>query len=592
MTQHIRLSQFITTYGPGSLLESIDGPRVISRPDLGLFLPNDIQPGRFEISDQRMSQRLLKGARIFRLPTNAELGKPTERYIYRTKAFPKWKLCIGSDVHRDFNILFNGVYCPMCKKKTDTESIRFIRACSNGHIDDIDWFNMVHDDNANCSNNNSFRWRSGGGTLAEIKIECYICNSYKSLGEAYSQTWQCSGRFPEREDSDNFNVSRCDRSARIIQRQASNLRISEIKTLFSVPPRSTRLHILIENQDIYRSVTTLSDMSLLNYDQFKKTLEGLVTRKYISELTYSEIFRYEWDEIKNAIDDVINNDPDSSYNDLISEEFTALKHASINGAPRREVKAPSVFEVDINRIRKFRSKELGLTFRITPVLKLRTVVVNTGYRREVDTQEPARPVDISFNTEGSDRLWLPGAEFIGEGLFISLDDNQKIILNDSKEIIHNWMQSRERNEYPEFVFRSDKRDELDPVFVWWHTLSHLLIRTISSEAGYSSASIRERVYLENKNGSKNGGILLYATQPGSEGTLGGLIALTPYFGDLLNIALEQLYDCSGDPLCMEQKFRLGTYNGSACYGCLLLSETSCEHRNMWLDRRVILESIK
>ena len=84
--------------------------------------------------------------------------------------------------------------------------------------------------------------------------------------------------------------------------------------------------------------------------------------------------------------------------------------------------------------------------------------------------------------------------------------------------------------------------------------------------------------------------IFYATQPGSEGTLGGLIALVPSFQHIINAALEQLQTCSGDPLCRDQKFDVGAYNGAACYGCLLLSETSCEHRNMWLDRNVMLEN--
>ena len=84
---------------------------------------------------------------------------------------------------------------------------------------------------------------------------------------------------------------------------------------------------------------------------------------------------------------------------------------------------------------------------------------------------------------------------------------------------------------------------------------------------------------------------MYATQPGTEGTLGGLIALVPYFQDIFNVTFEQLRTCSGDPLCKENKHKLGSYNGAACYGCLLLSETSCEHRNMWLDRNVLLENL-
>ncbi len=90
-------------------------------------------------------------------------------------------------------------------------------------------------------------------------------------------------------------------------------------------------------------------------------------------------------------------------------------------------------------------------------------------------------------------------------------------------------------------------------------------------------------------GQVDGGLLLYAAQPSGDSTLGGLIALTPDFQRVLNRALYNLDTCSNDPLCGEEHFGPQKYNGAACYACLLVSETSCEHRNMNLDRNLLLE---
>ncbi len=114
---------------------------------------------------------------------------------------------------------------------------------------------------------------------------------------------------------------------------------------------------------------------------------------------------------------------------------------------------------------------------------------------------------------------------------------------------------------------------------------------ISEESGYSSAAIRERIYFEIDGNKIIGGILLYAAQPGSEGTLGGLTALVPHFESFLNAALEKSFSCSADPLCELQDFSHKRVIGSCCYGCLMNSETSCEHRNMWLDRKVLRDSV-
>ena len=85
-------------------------------------------------------------------------------------------------------------------------------------------------------------------------------------------------------------------------------------------------------------------------------------------------------------------------------------------------------------------------------------------------------------------------------------------------------------------------------------------------------------------------MLLYTSQPGAEGTLGGLSSLSSSMENYLNSAISKISYCSGDPLCEEQMFEPGGYNGAACYGCLMNSETSCEHRNMWLDRNVLIEN--
>jgi hypothetical protein len=112
---------------------------------------------------------------------------------------------------------------------------------------------------------------------------------------------------------------------------------------------------------------------------------------------------------------------------------------------------------------------------------------------------------------------------------------------------------------------------------------------LAVDSGYSSAAIRERVYVRTNSdtGTASGGVLLYTAQPGGDGTLGGLIALVPQFERVLDAALRHVDSCSNDPLCNEEHYRPGRSNGAACYACSFVSETSCEFRNMYLDRNVL-----
>lgn len=595
VVQHIRLSQFVITYGPGAIIEGPGGPRVIPRPDIGLFESGrGLRPSDYDIADQRMSEGLLERARIFRLPTNAELGAPADRPLYRTRAFPKWRLCLNNQAHGDDrSVLFRLRQCPSCKTVSRyVEPIRFIAACPRGHMDDVGWYEIVHGNSATCPHNDWFWWRGGGGALSRIELECPRCHAHANLGRAYVQRFRCSGRFPEREPLGSGPLyQECGGHMLMIQRQASNLRIPEIRTLFTIPPRHTELHLLLQDTSIRTMLIGMRGIS--SKQELEYILNNLVSGGLIKQDTARKILRYEWDEIQRAISEILTPVP-RDYEALILEEFHALVRGSVEGIPPYRGPRPrsQVFlEINPQSVQRFRGSG-GKVLRVVPVSRLRTVIVQKGYRREVDTQVPADLVDIGFpDPLNPHQEWYPGVEFLGEGIFIMLDAGDGWHFDLEGRSASEWLEAyRNSDGYPDHVFRGKMRHELHPVFVWWHSLAHLLIRSVSIYSGYSSASMRERIFIELDGSKARGGVLLYATQPGSEGTLGGLIALVPHFTDILENALDTLHSCSIDPICAENLFRVGGYIGAACYGCLLVSETSCEHRNMWLDRNLLRDN--
>jgi hypothetical protein len=131
-----------------------------------------------------------------------------------------------------------------------------------------------------------------------------------------------------------------------------------------------------------------------------------------------------------------------------------------------------------------------------------------------------------------------------------------------------------------------------PTYVLLHSLSHLLITAVSLACGYSASSIRERIYVT----SAACGILLYTGTPDAEGTLGGLVEIGRNLGEHLRAALEYGMLCSNDPVCAqhrpddrhEERF----LHGAACHGCLLIAEPSCERRNEYLDRALVVPTVE
>ena len=87
------------------------------------------------------------------------------------------------------------------------------------------------------------------------------------------------------------------------------------------------------------------------------------------------------------------------------------------------------------------------------------------------------------------------------------------------------------------------------------------------------------------------GLMLYTSEAGSEGTLGGLVlaAEPDAFSSLLYGALDDAIHCSNDPLCEESTGQgPGAINLAACQECTLIPETSCEEANFFLDRVLLV----
>jgi hypothetical protein len=59
--------------------------------------------------------------------------------------------------------------------------------------------------------------------------------------------------------------------------------------------------------------------------------------------------------------------------------------------------------------------------------------------------------------------------------------------------------------------------------------------------------------------------------------------------------LERARLCSGDPVCADHVPANAdedrTLHGAACHGCLLVAETSCEARNLFLDRALMVDTV-
>lgn len=572
--QPLRPSQFILTFGVGSIIDAPNGPRIIGdferwgKP----FTRGSNPPIQdFQITSSEASA-LLDNGFIFRIPTNLDLNKKDSEIIFRTTAFPQWTLC---QKHNCLAKIINGIsQCSDCRREGNNsnpqkEAIRFVRACRNGHLDDVEWNAEVHGHDKSCVSN-EFIWGNSGSSLRSVFITCKKCGKSTRLSNIFYSKSKCSGRYPESEFRGD-----CKENSRVVLRGSSSLRIPELITSVTIPPRETKLHRIFERIQIRAIMSVQSGWTkkelLEKFRESSRREPGLIDNRVIQEIEESSD-----EQISEAIEDIRSIRKISSMQDVKNEELKALLHSAKYGHPPNpeQFKSGLEFQVNVQDIMPD-VRWNSLSLRVTPIERLRVVIVQKGYRRlGTDINHKMVP---TFYLEG-DNKWYPGIELIGEGIFIDKPKG----FNIDGEHAESWNRI--------FNATNDLKDS--PISVWWHTLSHRIISALSLDSGYSSTAIRERIYTPIEGKETNSGILLYTVQTGGDGTLGGLTDQVPRFDQILEAALKNINFCSNDPLCSEEKADTNRHNGAACYACQFLSETSCECSNKYLDRNLLKGNLK
>ena len=189
---------------------------------------------------------------------------------------------------------------------------------------------------------------------------------------------------------------------------------------------------------------------------------------------------------------------------------------------------------------------------------------------------------------------LPAASVYGEGIFLTLPEKQ-LQAWEARPGVLARTSLLQRNFDEAAATRGLAGWSLPGRFPLLHTFAHLLINQLTFECGYSSASLRERLYISD-GPRPMAGLLIYTAAGDSEGTMGGLARMgrPEYFTRVVARALRTL-SASADPVCMEVGSTSGqgpdSCNMAACHNCALVPETACEQFNRFLDRGLVVGSI-
>jgi hypothetical protein len=275
------------------------------------------------------------------------------------------------------------------------------------------------------------------------------------------------------------------------------------------------------------------------------------------------------------------------------EEFKALAHKTddeINIDKKHEhLKVKDVtFNIKNSKIEKYFSKILRID-------NMKITSAQLDFSRVVPVDSDADNIsskDIFRNKKDSVQVY-PVVENYGEGIFFSFNEEliNEFAKSDAIFILNENLKKLYKNSdtFSEGAIKYGLDNNWQLYIV--HTFAHLIMRELEFKCGYPTASLSERIYVSNDAKYKMYGCMIY-TAEGAEGSMGGLIAQTRPNNllSLIQSALKRATICNSDPLCWESEGQgLFELNFASCFSCSLVSETSCEHRNIYLDRRILVD---
>jgi hypothetical protein len=585
----VRRSQIITTHGPGAILDFRAGGyggAGVSVVAAGLEeWDRWASPAGLGHSQTVYEPRLQKqlGVEGFRLPPVAPQIAPG---VYNKKAgkligvrFPRWLQCPQCHLIRQARQWTEdagdpALYCSDCSEKAGGRNrvhvvpVRFIVICDHGHLDEFPWdWWIKHNEQCPLPGRRKELKLEGSATagLAGLILSCRGCGASRSMEGCFAPDAiprPCQGRRPWLgADADE----QCTAVPRAVQRGASNLYFSVVESALDIPPWSDELQ---------KKIGMRWSMLEQAPDQASRAL-------LIRALRLAEITGKPEDELIAIIEDRITRLSSPDLNLRWEEYQQFVQHKQPFGENTEFEIRPAAAPPEL----------ANWLESVTRATRLREVRALRGFTRVFPP-----------NAGGADRIakisttqlsWLPAVENRGEGIFIQLRldqvgkwETRKAVIEHVEVIRKAYEQAWHDRERP-----GEPPKLITPRLLLIHSLSHALLRQLSLNCGYSSASLRERLYVDVGTAWEMAGFLVFTSSPDADGTLGGLARQ----GEAANIvrvfedALSSMTWCSSDPLCIEGiHARTEPANGAACHACLLAAETSCEDFNSFLDRALLV----
>ena len=497
--------------------------------------------------------------------------------------------------------------------------VPLILICPNGHISDIPWYKFycaalkhekMDDENGfelfgydcedcSCGGKHNIKWLNSRNQAESWgTLKCSKCELSVSLAGIMNIKPYCRGERPWINKDNTYE--RCQTNF-----QKTKMQVAMV-TSNSIYYASSFSSLFIPKEFIPKKAGQLNDEA--------RTALNKVTDKYNAkviskpELTKEKFWTKQYGDCDDFIEDA---KLDWNLYNLTEFDYEVIKNTFLGLSQEEEDKDPvatyrlTEFEVFVddkepNRISDgLEFNEIDIPNSLKPyfrsikqvnTLSLTTTQLGFG-RVNMPTSKlgdngmiipPGDEMKPIFDGTPADIYVMPANKTFGEGLFFAFD----------MDVIEQWTKQFNLEKYYECQLDTNSMGDFlyeeislygRAKFYLLHTFSHVLMKELEFSCGYPTASLNERLYYSDK----MCGVLIY-TADGAEGSMGGLVwqGQPRLISNIIESAMKRAVNCSSDPLCWENEDGL---NKASCFGCSMVSETSCEHQNLGLDRRVLVD---
>ena len=517
---------------------------------------------------------------------------PTWLFCPRCRSMIKWKLGMEEKGKPP--------RCANCAKKVNLVPMRFMAVCKAGHLMDVPWGRWAHFGSDKTEAQRRCRDHvlefisdpNRGAGLQSLVVRCRKCAARNDLErlphkDSLKPIFKCSGTHPWQSPD---QAPACDQVPQVVQRGASNAYYPMVVSAIDIRAGSNSGNDLIETIKAHAKWPLVSGVYSMFDEHDSSSVKTMIQKSVDQMLSDGALINLgvTSDTIWKILQGSESGEGkefgvDAYSDDLLLDEWKAFIEPP---APERnadfiaEIVDLESFGCDLAVHEMAAWKEFRkLIAQVTLARKLRVVRALKGFNRLEPELERLTPPTLGVRPG-----WLPATEIFGEGIFIALDLEELNAWEARLPPEHLKVMKKNRN-----LSSLGFLPEISPRFVLLHTLSHLLMRQLCFECGYSSSSLTERLYCDPA--ENMAGLLIYTASADSEGALGGLVreGLPDRLYGTFKSALFRATWCSNDPICSEMPQQgVQGLNKAACHACTLVAETSCDHANSLLDRSVVL----